>query len=79
MYFQKEIEHMLYIFGKQSQKKGQGPQKSTFLVKTKVVPIAILCRMHRVSNSGDLFVDDFVDISIFMIWRSLGVVWPRFG
>jgi len=24
--------------------------------------------MHRLSNSWDLFVDDFVDISIFMIW-----------
>ena len=52
-------------------KKGQG-RKKTFFMATKVVPIVILCRMHRLSNSGDLFVDDFVDISIFMIWGSWG-------
>ena len=47
----------------------QGQKK--FLMTTKIVPVVILCRMHRLSNYGDLFVDDFVDISIFMILGSV--------
>ena len=47
--FQTFVEHFC-------QKIGPGPNKSTCLMKTKVVPIQIMCRMHRSSGPGDLYL-----------------------
>ena len=44
-------------------------KKSVFLMKTKVVPLLILCRMRRVSTYGDLFL---MVSWTFQIW-GLGV------
>ena len=65
--FQYFVGHILDMFGKYCQTNAH-VKRNMFLMEIKVVPLSSLCRMHRLSNYGGLFVDEFVDISNFMIW-----------
>ena len=65
---------MLDKFGKVCQRKWQGPKKC--FNENKNVPIVILCRMHRLSNYGDLFLT-ISWTSQFSWFGGPGGSWPR--
>ena len=51
-------------------------KKTYFSMKTKVVPIAILCRMHRLSNSGNLFLMILWTSHFFCQGPLSSQIWP---